>query len=205
MKYLLYILLLLPALLSSCGEKEDVLPEQQKKFVSYLTKTHVPALLSEKQKNASLDVNPEYYTTAGDSTYRYILDIYNATREQNTLIEYGDSVTLTFRMYVFDFKNITTTGEKVDMPYYSNDVALQQAYIDAGLTPGWIFEPLRIKLGATQILKGLEFALPGCREHDRVEVYMSYNMAYGGDDFGVVPKESPVAVFFTVDKVKKNG
>ena len=30
---------------------------------------------------------------------------------------------------------------------------------------------------------------------------MTYNMAYGDDYFGLIPKESPIAWFFTVDAV----
>ena len=30
---------------------------------------------------------------------------------------------------------------------------------------------------------------------------MTYNMAYGDDYFGIIPKESPIAWFFTVDAV----
>ena len=58
-------------------------------------------------------------------------------------------------------------------------------------------------MGRTQILRGLELALPGCRARDTVETYMTYNMAYGEDPLGVIPKQSPVAVFFTVDEVEK--
>ena len=57
-------------------------------------------------------------------------------------------------------------------------------------------------MGRGDILKGLRLALLGCREGDEVEAYMTYNMAYGGDDFSVVPEQSPVAIFFTVDSVE---
>ena len=40
-------------------------------------------------------------------------------------------------------------------------------------------------------------------EGDRVEAYMTYNMAYGDKTYlYFIPKESPVAVFFSVDKVE---
>ena len=47
-------------------------------------------------------------------------------------------------------------------------------------------------------------ALTGCREGDRVEVYMTYAAAYGSGVVGLVPKESPVAWLFTIEKVTKN-
>ena len=52
------------------------------------------------------------------------------------------------------------------------------------------------------ILKGLRYALLGCREGDEVEAYMTYNMAYGDANFSTIPRESPVAWFFTVETVE---
>ena len=31
---------------------------------------------------------------------------------------------------------------------------------------------------------------------------MTYNMAYGGSSFSTIPRESPIAWFFTVDAVE---
>ncbi len=199
-------LLVLPAvfLWTACKDNEDVLPDQKSRIRQYLRSTHVPKLLSEIEMEESLDENPAFYTVAGDSVYRYIRNYYAADRNQYPEADYGDAVTLTFRMYVFNYANIAETGKEVTMPYYSNDKTLEQSYYNTGLTPGaWTFEPLRIELGRTRILKGLELALVGCRQRDTVEAYMTYNMAYGQDPLGVIPKESPVAVFFTVDEVAK--
>lgn len=204
MKHLFPIFLLIGAALWGCSDKEDVLPDQHNKIVAFLRDTHDPKLLSKEAADSSQDVNPEYYTTSGGTAYRYIKHMYDGDRETYPLVEYGDQVELTFRMYVFDFKRIATTGETITMPYFSNDPLLEASYYESGLTEGyWIFEPLVVKLGETQILKGLESSLPGCRERDTVEVYMTYNMAYGDKLFGIIPKESPVAVLFSVDKVTK--
>ena len=58
---------------------------------------------------------------------------------------------------------------------------------------------------ADGIIKGMADALLGCREGDAVEVYMTYNMAYGDDYFGIIPKESPIAWLFTVDAVDRTA
>lgn len=196
--------LTLSVLLAACKDNEDVLPNQRTRIRQFLRSTHAPRLISEAEMQESLDENPPFYTVAGDSVYRYIRNYYDADRGEYPEVDYGDAVTLTFRMYVFDYKIIEETGQNVTMPYYSNDKTLEQSYYHTGLTPGaWPFEPLQIELGSTQILKGLELALVGCRERDTVETYMTYNMAYGEDPLGVIPKESPVAVFFTVDAVTK--
>ena len=39
-------------------------------------------------------------------------------------------------------------------------------------------------------------------EGDVVEAYMTYNMAYGDKYVSTIPRESPVAWFFTVESVE---
>lgn len=88
------------------------------------------------------------------------------------------------------------------VPYYTNDAALKSFLEGRGLnTEWWKFEPLTVDMRHPDIIKGLADALLGCREGDAVEVYMTYNMAYGDDYFGLIPNESPIAWFFTVDAV----
>lgn len=191
-------------LCGGCSDDDaDVLPNQQERFESYLRSTHSPQLIAESELGESLEESPEYYTTAGSTAYRYIAGIYDPERASRTEVAWGDTVWITFRIYVFSFSNITSTT----MPYYSNDPELKEAYeqTGGGLNPEyWTFEPLEIKLGETRILKGLELTLAGCREGDEVEVYMTYNLGYGDDLIGIIPKQSPLAVYFTVDKIEKN-
>ena len=79
---------------------------------------------------------------------------------------------------------------------------LQAAYEDLGLTPGaWSFEPLTLDMRG-DILKGLRHALLGCRAGDEVEAYMTYNEAFGDKYFTTIPRESPVAWYFTVESVE---
>ena len=52
------------------------------------------------------------------------------------------------------------------------------------------------------ILKGLRHALLGCRAGDEVEAYMTYNEAFGDKYFTTIPRESPVAWYFTVESVE---
>ncbi len=186
--------------LAGCESTDDVLPEQQKKIVSFLTGGHTPRLLSEQDAASSLETNPPYYSTFGNTAYRYIADIYNPDRATKTEVAWGDAVTFTFRAYVFSGSAPTMANL-----YYTNDATLKDELVNtAGLNPQeWSFEPLKIILGQTEILKGLSASLVGCREGDAVEVYMTYKMAYGSEIVGTVPKESPVAFFFTINKVEK--
>ena len=184
----------------SCSEDSEVLPKQKDSFVSFLTDTHDPRLISEKDLGSSLDDDPPFYSVFGNSVYRFITNYYEEGRYDKPKVEYGDLVDVTFRMYLFQSKVITDK----DMPFFSNDPLLKEAYIEAGLSLGvWTFEPLRVNLGETKIMEGFELALAGCREGDIVEAYLTYNMAYGDSAIGVIPVESPIMIFFTVDKVTK--
>ena len=148
--------------------------------------------------------NQPYYTVSGDAVYRYITDIYNPDRVNWPEVTPTSTVKITFRAYVFTYANIVTTGSENNwtVPYYTNDAALKSFLEGRGLnTEWWTFEPLTVDMRHPGIIKGMADALLGCREGDAVEVYMTYNMAYGDDYFGIIPKESPIAWFFTVDAV----
>ena len=69
----------LPVLLSGCSDEEDILPEQREKIVSYLERTHTPTLVSEAE--ADEEGQLPFYTTAGSTVYRYIINYYRPNRE----------------------------------------------------------------------------------------------------------------------------
>ncbi len=189
MKKLLFILLSACVWCGGCDGGEDVLPGQQSDYAKYLASTHVPRLLSEEEARESLDRDPAFYTTYEQCVFRYIRNFYDPERPQRAEAEAGDVVELT----------------KLSMPFFSNNAEFEQAFYAAGLTPGvWSFEPLKVELGRTPIIKGLELALPGVRERDTVEIYMTYNMAYGGKPFGLLPEQSPVAAVAVVETITKN-
>ena len=53
----------------------------------------------------------------------------------------------------------------------------------------WSLEPLKVKIGSGDIIKGVEASLVDCREGDVVEVYMAFDAAYDKDVVGVIPAE----------------
>lgn len=188
-------------LAAACSNEEDILPEQQSQTVRFLTSTHAPRLVAADASDE--ESQQPFYTTAGNTVYRYIEDYYNPDRAQRAEVNERSVVTITFRMYRFTYSNITTSGSSVTMPFYSNDPLLKEAYQNAGLTPGaWDFTPYEIDMARGGIINGLRLALLGCRRGDRVEAYMTYNMAYGSDHLGIIERESPIAIFFTVDSVE---
>lgn len=196
--------LLLVSLLAAagCAKEDEILPKQQQQIVSFLTGSHVPRLISEAQ--IAQEGELPFYSTSGTSVYRYINDAWNTERLNRPAVGKSSTVTITYRAYVFAYRTIPETLTADAIPFDSNDPSIEQElYTKWGLTPGvWSFEPMRIDLGKDEILKGLRLALIGCREGDRVEAYMTYNMAYGAKFFNVVPRDTPVAYLFTVDRVE---
>ena len=105
----------------------------------------------------------------------------------------GSRVELTFSLY--DFTAYSTP--KPNECLYSNDTTIINRLVEGGLNPRyWVecdlygvplrdefgqFVPLRqtLQIGGGATLSGLQAALVGCREKDVVELYMTYNQAYG--------------------------
>lgn len=202
-KIALIIIPLLAAVLYGCSDDTDgILSRQQTSMTSYLTSTHSPRLIAEENLDSSLESEPQYYSTFGQTAYRYISTLYDEGRDQRTEVEWGDIVTIRYTAYVFDFRNVT--AENI---YATNELASIIELEEAGLNTEyeWTTDPLSIELGTTDIIKGIEKSLVGCRQGDRVEVYMTFSMAYDDMSIGTVPYQSPVAWIFTIDTVTKKN
>jgi FKBP-type peptidyl-prolyl cis-trans isomerase len=52
-------------------------------------------------------------------------------------------------------------------------------------------------------MSGLNTALDGCREGDKVEIYMTYAEAYGNRYLGKVPSRSSVVWFIEITEIIK--
>ena len=195
MKHFLTILFLLP-LLVSC-EQEDTILSERDKIEKYLTSSR--RMVSESEVGDVIENNPDFYSVFGRYAYRHIVNYYDEGRDERPVVEMGDNIEIRFNAYTF-----TGSEPTLSNLYWSN---IHETIIDVGdksnYTLDWSTEPLAIKLGSTEILEGLELALPGCREADSVQVYMSSNLAYGKKLIGVVPKNSMVAWYMKIEKVTK--
>lgn len=198
MNKLFAIIFTLPVLLlCACSDEEDVLPAQRDKIVTYLKSTHQPPLVPQEQVEPGTEV--DYYTTRGNTVYRYIRDVYAPDRDNQPEVTRQSLVSVTYSIYVFTFATISTDR----LPEFSNDPTFRAGYMHAGLDVSeWSFNPEVFDMGRGNILKGLRLALLGCRQGDRVEAWMTYNMAYGDGYFSIIPKESPVYISFTVESVE---
>ena len=116
-------------LFTGCSDEEDVLPNQQKQIVSFLTGTL--RLRSEAEAfDPSSDVeDPPFYSVSGETAYRWITNYYDADRDQRPLVMPGSRVRLTLSIYLFGFRAIT---EK-NIPLYTNNALLKDTLEEEGL------------------------------------------------------------------------
>lgn len=214
MKYGLFVIASCVLCLAVACAEEDVLPDQQSRMASYLSGTHQPRLMTQQEADVSLETEPEFYTTVGNTAYRYIRHYYDPERQDRTLVDWGDRVSVTLWCYVFNYRSIVFEYDQVmemierrrtiDLPYFTNERRWSTILQAAGLnTEYWKFEPYSFRVGDGTTVPGLDQSLAGCRERDTVELYMTYTMADGDELIGVVPYRSPMAWFVTVDEVEK--
>lgn len=200
LRYRVLLLLWMVALplFGGCSEDEDVLKKQEDQIVSFL-KSKLGLRSEQEAFGGETEVqNPKFYSTFGGTVYRYITNYYDVDRRERPEVFTGSLVDLTVSIYLFENSVITNKT----IPLYSNDPTKIELLEDAGLSLDyWTFEPWQLRAGEGKTIKGLDISLAGCRESDIVELYMSYPMAFGGDWFYTIPPDSPVAIFFTIDKV----
>lgn len=172
----------------SCSNETDTtLNTQQKSIQNYLTGSHQPKLVAEEDLAHSLDEEPQFYTHWGLDIFRYISTYYDDDRSSKPQAEAGDKVEIMYSAYIF------TNGKPSISNLFATNV---QASIDQltalGLNTSyeWTTDPFAFTLGGGEILGGLETALEGCREGDKVEVYLTFEAAYGKNHVGMVPSKS---------------
>ena len=198
LRYLTAVLLLLTA---GCSKEEDnTLPNQQRRIISFLTGTLKLRTEAEAKDPSSDTENALFYTEIGGNAYRWIVNYYEADRDQRRAVDQGSVVRLTISAYLFEFRVIRP--ETVPL-LYTNDPKKAQVLENAGLDLSyWTFEPYVLKMGETSAISALTDALWGCREGDQVELYTTYALGYGEKWMYAVDPQSPLALFFTVDAVE---
>lgn len=185
----------------SCGNDTDtVLTNQQTAISRYLTGSHQPRLIAESDRSNSLDEAPEFYTQWGLDIYRYISTYYNEGRDELPEIAWGDTIEITYSGYIFN-----TSKPTINELFATNDAEIIAQLEALGLNTSyeWTSEPTAVTLGSGAMLDSLEKALIGCREGDSVEVYLTYDAAYGKHHVGFVPSKSSQAWYIDIVSVTK--
>lgn len=200
MKHRVWIAFVSVALLfaAGCGDDEvDISETQRNSIVSYLTSSHSPRLIDKRNISQALEKNPPFYEQLEYNTFRYIATYYDQGRDTKPQLAVGDEVELTFTAYVF-----SGSAPSVSSIYLTNDQQQIDALREEGLNVDyWSAEPLRVKIGQTNIIKGVELSLIGCCVGDSVEVYMTLDAAYEDNVVGVVPLESSIVWYYTISDV----
>lgn len=195
MKKIFIILLTLPFLVG-CNDETPLLADRDK-IVKYLTSSR--NIVAEEDLGNVIEENPPFYTLFGRYTYRHIVNYYDEGREDRPQVAWGDRLQIRFNAYTFTGSEPTTSAI-----YWSNvPHIVEQLAAKSGNTLDWSTEPLTIELGQTELIKGLEYALPGCHEADSVQIFMTSTCAYGKKLVGSVPKNSMVAWYLKIEKIEK--
>lgn len=194
------VVALATAFVVSCSNENDsVLTTQQNKIASYLTSSHQPRLIPESEVSASLDSEPQFYTQWGLDIYRYIATYYDEGRDEWQEVTSRSTIEIVYTAYVFPNAKPTIANM-----YATNDPDSIAELEKLGLNTEyeWTTDPMVVTLGKEEILPGLETALVGCREGDSVEIYLTYDEAYGKHYVGMVPAKSAVVWFIDIVDVK---
>lgn len=180
----------------SCKNDTDTeLTKQQNAIEKYLTNNHNPKLINETEVGNSVEENPAFFTRWDLDIYRYIATYYDEGREDKAEIYRGTTFDIVYTAYIFNGSKPSVT----DM-FATNDPDSITELTDAGLNTSyeWSSEPMRITLGSSTLVSGLETALEGCREGDSVEIYLTFLEAYGNNYIGKVPSKSSVMWYIDI-------
>lgn len=182
------------------NETDTVLTTQQNSISNYLKGSHQPRLIPEAEIANSLDQEPEYYSQWGLDIYRYISTMYVDGREQRAIAEKGDELSITYTAYIFNSGKPATS----DIFATNNQESIDELK-SLGLNTEyeWSSEPEIIRLGSGDIMSSLETALKGCREGDRVEIYLTFEAAYGKHYVGMVPSKSAQMWIIDINAITK--
>ena len=184
----------------ACSNDTDtVLTTQQKSIETYLTGSHNPRLIEEYLVPESTEENPAFYTQWNLNIFRYITTYYSKGRDNWPVIERGTTFDIMYTAYIFK-NGAPSITDMYATNIEANIKELYKGYDDESNI--WSTEPMRITLGRDTLVGGLSTALEGCRIGDTVEVYLTYDAAYGKQYIGFIPSKSAVMWEITILEAK---
>ena len=195
---IMFFVAMVAALLVGCSDDDKLVESQRTAIERYLTSSHNPRLIPQEEVVNSITYSPPVYEKFGLDLYRYIATDYDADREQRAEVVKGAEVEIVYTAYRF-----SGSAPRINMVYATNDADVIAELADDGLNVEyWSDEPMKIKIGSTNIINGLEKSLLGCREGDVVEAYMTQRVAYNDKSVGVVEKNTSVMWSYTIVSVQ---
>lgn len=126
--------------------------------------------------------------------YRYVINRDRNGYETALQAEPGNTVVFNYSVYVFS----KGPGTLI----YTNNPDVQNE--QEGLDPAyWPKEPLKVVLGQTPLISGLEKGLNGVRQGDTLQLYMSSDMGYGDNPMGTIKANTPLVWSLGIKEVIK--
>ncbi|MDE6483512.1 MAG: FKBP-type peptidyl-prolyl cis-trans isomerase [Rikenellaceae bacterium] len=109
-------------------------------------------------------------------------------------VEPGDSVWIDYAMYTF--------FSKPDSLFATNIAALAE---ENGFDTHYMsLEPLAVKYGETEIIKGFARGINNALEHDSLMIFVPSELAYDNKMVGIVKKSTTIAIFADIKKIRKH-
>ena len=109
-------------------------------------------------------------------------------------VEPGDSVWIDYAMYTF--------VSKPDSLFATNIAALAaEKKFD---TRYMSFEPLAVKYGETELIKGFARGINNASVQDSLMIFVPSELAYGNKLVGIVKKSTTIAIFADIKKIRKH-
>jgi len=109
-------------------------------------------------------------------------------------VEHGDSVWIDYAMYTF--------FSKPDSLFATNIAALA---VEKGFDTHYMsLEPLAVKYGDTELIKGFASGIESALEHDSLMIFVPSRLAYGNKMVGIVKKRTTIAIFADIKKIRKH-
>jgi hypothetical protein len=191
------VVALVAALALSCNNDSDaVLTKQQDSISRYLTTSHQPKLVEESEVLYPDDETP-FYTRWGLDIYRYIATYYDEGRNEQPEVMSDSTIDIFYRAYVF-----SGSAPSLSSLFATNDAETIDELDELNTEYEWSTDALSVRMGKGDLFSGLETALEGCRKGDSVEVYLTYNKAYGKHYVGLVPAKSSMVWYIDIVDVK---
>jgi hypothetical protein len=184
-------------LVASCDRMDDIVDTAQIKIRTYLhgqkiyDPTNYPDPLPTDEKG-------QYDIVGG--VFRYIVTQDSDGRETWQEVGKDDVVALRFDGRIF-------SGSSFDrFPlFYSNNATTIEIYRGSNdqFDPvDWPTTPLEAKLGGGELMPAVDNALVGCRVGDKVQLFITPNLAYGGKQNYSVPANSTIAFEIIIEEIK---
>jgi hypothetical protein len=181
-------------LVGSCGKTGDIVDDAQTKIRTYLhgQKIYDPTNYPDPRPT---DEKEQYDVV--DGVFRYIVTQDSDGRESWPVVRTGDEISIRFDARIFRGSSFN------QFPlFYSNNATTIEIYRGSNdqFDPvEWPTTPFIAKIGAGQLMPAIDNALIGCRVGDKVQLFITPDLAYGGKQNYSVPANSTLAFEITIE------